>query len=176
MSDFLNKLRIEFDGAKERFLEAQKKFTGAQAESQAATQRLQAAQTEFQLAAQEFNSYQTLVNLWTRKEQELTVKASDTLVVSDALASTVESASTSATSPSPEINKTEMVRELLRQHPTGITPSDIWTKMDKQMKNRAYLYSVLKRLKDRGDARERRGKYFLNPKIEENQNQGMVVQ
>jgi hypothetical protein len=55
-----------------------------------------------------------------------------------------------------------------------MSPADIWKEMEPQMKNRAYLYSVLKRLKDRGDARERRGKYFLNPKIEEGDNQNIV--
>jgi len=55
-----------------------------------------------------------------------------------------------------------------------MTPGEIWKEMESQINNRAYLYSVLKRLKDRGDVKEKRGKYCAIPKIEEVQSQGLV--
>lgn len=169
MSDFLNKLKAESEVAKVRATEAHKKLIAAQTDHQGATQRLQTATAEFQLAANESNSYQTLVNLWTRKEQELgVVEVVDANKMADSVAVAVEANHPQSV---PEVNKTELVSELLRQNPAGMTPSDIWAKMDKEIKNRAYLYSVLKRLKDRGVARERRGKYFAVLKIEESQTQ-----
>jgi len=168
MSDFLEKLKAELEVAKVRMAEAQKKYLAAQADHQGATQRLQTATTEFQQAANESNSYQTLVNLWTRKEQEITKGVSDTTKMAESVTVAIEPSSPSS---APEVNKTELVCELLRQNPAGMTPSDIWAKMDKEIKNRAYLYSVLKRLKDRGVAREKRGKYFAVLRIEESQTQ-----
>ncbi len=53
-----------------------------------------------------------------------------------------------------------MIRSVLRQHPNGITPAEIWREV-KDNVGRAYVYSVLKRLKDRKQVTERRGKYFL---------------
>jgi hypothetical protein len=175
MSDFLHKLQTELVGAKDRFGIAQKKFTTAQQESQAANQRLQAAQAEFQTAAQEMNSYQTLVNVWTKKAQEQATAPSPAMP--DRLVIEVRSEAVETTSVSPsgsDANKTEKVRDLLRQNPSGMTPGDIWAKVESGMKNRAYLYSILKRLTDRGDAKEKRGKYYLIQKIEENQQTQMV--
>jgi hypothetical protein len=69
-----------------------------------------------------------------------------------------------------ESNKTEAVRSILRQHPAGMLPAEIWKQLQSQVGNRLYIYSVLKRLKDRGDVRVKRGKYYFNFKVEENQN------
>ena len=68
-----------------------------------------------------------------------------------------------------EMNKTDAVRAVLRQHATGLTPGDVWEAVKNQIGNRDYVYSILKRLKDSGQAAERRGKYFLReiPKSEE---------
>ena len=60
-----------------------------------------------------------------------------------------------------EVNKTELVLDLLRQHPSGMWPGDIWTVVHAEFKGRAYLYSILKRLKDREQVRVRNGKYFI---------------
>jgi len=177
MSDFLNKLITELEGSKVRFTDAQKKLGVTQSELQTANQRFQAAQAEYQAAAQEFNSYQILVNLWSKKEQELSVSPADSIVMSDGVSVEVRGTIVESSTASPansDGNKTEKVRDLLRQNPSGMTPGDIWVKVEKEMKNRAYLYSILKRLKDRGDARERRGKYYLIPKIEESQQTQMV--
>jgi hypothetical protein len=139
MSEFLETLKARMADAQKRFLTAQ--------------QKLQIAQSEHQAAAQEFTSWQNAVQAETRREQ-----ARNGIVPVSAVTNQTQS---NQTPNAPESNKTEVVRELLRQHPMGITPSELWKKLNGQMAYRAYLYSVLKRLKDRGEATERRGKYFL---------------
>jgi hypothetical protein len=66
-----------------------------------------------------------------------------------------------------EGSQTQAVRDLLRQHPAGMTPVEIWEQVGAKISSRAYLYSVLKRLREKGDAKERRGKYFFISKPEE---------
>lgn len=67
------------------------------------------------------------------------------------------------------VNKTEIVRELLRSHTNGITPADLWKGFQIQAPgtSRQYLYSVLKRLRDREYVCVRRGKYVLKTKPQE---------
>lgn len=67
------------------------------------------------------------------------------------------------------INKTEMVRTLLRQNPAGLTPPQIWEHVSGEFKHRPYLYSVLKRLKDHDEVVTRRDKYLLRSSQEVNQ-------
>jgi hypothetical protein len=59
-------------------------------------------------------------------------------------------------------NKTELVRELLAQHPEGMTPAEIWHALRNHVA-RAYVYSILKRLKDADEIiyLRRRKKYSL---------------
>jgi hypothetical protein len=147
MDTFLETLKVRVE-------EAHKRFAAAQ-------QELQAAQIKLNAASQEYGAWHHAYAVELAKENQKNPPIEAQKQIPDPAVAAISNGS--------EGNKTEMVRELLRQHPTGMTPGDIWTKMDKQMKNRAYLYSVLKRLKDRGDARERRGKYYLVPKIEESQ-------
>lgn len=61
----------------------------------------------------------------------------------------------------PEANKTDLVRDTLRQQAGGTTPKDLWRALQGQIKHRPYLYSILKRLKDKDEVAVRRGKYFL---------------
>jgi len=67
------------------------------------------------------------------------------------------------------LNKTDIVRSLLKQHPTGMSAVDIWKAVGAQFNHRPYLYSVLKRLRDRQEIVKRRNKYCLTviPKSEE---------
>jgi hypothetical protein len=186
MSDFLETLKTGMQEAKLKFDTAQKKFVATQAEFQAVQKRMTEDQAAYAAAAQEFQSYQTLVNLHTHKEQNAntivastapTALATQSGKVIPNVAVSMSGGSSSRTTDngrSTEGNKTEAVRDLLRQHPAGMTPGEIWTHLETQLSNRTYLYSVLKRLRDRGDARAKRGKYFLNPKIAEDQNQGLV--
>jgi len=62
---------------------------------------------------------------------------------------------------------TQSVRMLLRDRPAGMTPAEIWDQLHSQLSNRVYLYSILKRLKDRGHIRGRRGKYYFVPQQQE---------
>ena len=65
----------------------------------------------------------------------------------------------------PEVNKTEKVRDALREHATGITPAQLWVEVKDFQVSRPYLYSVLKRLRDNDEVSVRRGgKYILKPK------------
>jgi hypothetical protein len=193
MSEFLEKLKSGLQEAQQKFSATQQKFNAAHADSQAAAQRLAAAQTEYAVATQEFQAFQTLVNVQTRKEQP-NLSATATVTVNGVPAgrppappappnaTVVRNVSQIAVSTSqaaqeankPEGNKTEAVLMLLRQHGVGMTPGEIWKEMESQINNRAYLYSVLKRLKDRGEVKERRGKYCAIPKIEEVQHQELV--
>jgi hypothetical protein len=69
-------------------------------------------------------------------------------------------------------NKTELVREMLRLHPTGITVSGLWTEIGDQINSRAYLYSILKRLRDKDEVFTRRKKYLLRPRPPEMSSNG----
>jgi hypothetical protein len=164
MSEFLENLRS-------RFAESQKRFVAKQ-------QQLAAVNAEFQAVAQEFNAWQTLLNLETRKEQAAaTISVSPEHTQTPNVAALAISGSPSATTmPAAELNKTEIVRELLRQHSAGMTPSEIWKQVKAQIPHRPYLYSVLKRLKDKGDITDKRGKYYFKfaPKPEEAKDQNIV--
>jgi hypothetical protein len=198
MSDFLENLKRGMQEAQQKFAAAQQKFTATNAEFQAAQQRLATHQAEYQAALQEFQAFQTLVNSQTRKEQLATgtppAPAAAVAAAATAAAAVTRTASHSADAVlvrangavsqnvvasqsddnKSDGNKTQAVRVLLRQHPAGMTPGEIWKCLESQMSNRVYLYSILKRLKDRGDVRERRGKYYCNLKLEDNQGQATV--
>jgi hypothetical protein len=193
MSNFLENLKQGMQDAHKKFASAQQKFNITQAEFHAIQQRLTKDQAEFQGALQEFQAFQTLVNVQTRKEQptdgtppEPAVAAarphiaplpSQTVTIhrpprTVGVAVTQLAASQSGIDDNKsESNKTEAVRMLLRQHTSGMTPGEIWKNLQSQVSNRVYLYSVLKRLKDRGDVRVKRGKYYFNLKPEENESQ-----
>jgi hypothetical protein len=201
MRDFLETLRQGMQEAQRRLAASQQRLTLVQAEFQTAQQKFTAAQSEFQVAVQEFNAYQTLVGAETRKQgqpagpaiqpanivnvpvrvlpAQAAVPVSAPKVVASNPATVPALASTPAPAPldenKSEGNKTEAVRVLLRQHPAGMTPAEMWEQLKAQLTNRIYLYSVLKRLKDRGDVRERRGKYFFNSKVEEPQTQEIAL-
>jgi hypothetical protein len=163
MSEFLENLKA-------RHAEAQKRFLAKQA-------HLNAVNAEYQTVAQEFNAWQTLLTLETRKEQgDNTVNVSATVVVSPQRPS-LPSSTPSNTGTAAEVNKTEIVRDLLRQNSSGLTPTEIWRQVKTQIPHRPYLYSVLKRLKDRGDVTEKRGKYLFkfSPKVGEAKEQGLVT-
>jgi type II secretory pathway pseudopilin PulG len=193
MSDFLDTLRRGMQEAQQKFAVAQQKMSVTQAEFQAAQQRHAAAQAEFQVAAQEFQAYQTLVATQTRKEQPanspptnapITVQSQVRLVPpvpaqfvrtlptgNNPLLQAAPAPRTGQEENKSEGNKTEAVRELLRQHPGGMAPNEIWKYLQSQIHNRVYLYSILSRLKDRGVVKEKRGKYYY---IEENQSQAVA--
>jgi hypothetical protein len=157
MSEFLEKLKL-------RLAEAQQRHGQA-------TARLQAAQAEHQAATQDFASWQNAVRTETLREQQATaVKTLHVSIADTTSEPTNAPATVSATNTvREEPNKTDAIRQILRSHSDGLHPVDIWKRIGSQFTHRAYMYSVLKRLKDRQEVCVKRGKYFIKamPKIEE---------
>jgi hypothetical protein len=170
MTNFFEELKI-------RHAEAQKRL-------QAAQQEAQAVQTRFQAIAQEFNSLQLLLNVEAAKEEnkpseDKTAQAAipnANRVIIRTVGMVPQAASVQTALPLVAENKTEMIRELLRQYPGGITPTELWKQVKTRMTHRAYLYSILKRLKDKGEVMIRRGKYIakIMPKHEEEKEQPVL--
>lgn len=155
MMDFLEECKV-------RFTEVQKRVQQTQ-------QELQAAQGRHQAALQEANSLQFMIHTETiRLQQNNTIP-----VPTEPKAIPADVASNQL-----EVNKTDMIRDLLSRHPTGMTPTEIWREVKSQMTHRAYLYSVLGRLKDRDEVTVRRKKYFLRvvtKPAEGKEQQGSIV-
>jgi hypothetical protein len=148
---------MEFvDELKSRMQDAQRRLTLAQ-------QEMQVAQAKYQSVAQEFGSLQHLLNVEIAAQQKAQETQGYIFTVDQAPTKPQLQAGISSE------NKTDAVRKLLSQYPTGITPSDLWKQIQTQMKHRAYLYSILKRLRDKEEVMVRRGKYILKivPKTEE---------
>jgi hypothetical protein len=150
MNDF-----VEF--LKTRMEEAQRRL-------QAAALKLQAAQLEHQSAAQESNGWVSSYQSELRKQQ----------AASGATPAVPQVTAHPLTPDKPEINQTEVVRQVIQQHPAGVTPIDVWKAVNSQIKHRPYVYSVLKRLSDKGDVFKRRGKYF--PKVTSKSEEGRAGQ
>jgi hypothetical protein len=153
---------IDFmEECKSRLVDAQKRVQITQTE-------MQSAQARYQAAVQEANSLQFMINAETARRHQQGVA--------------VDTPKPEAVPPQehapqpPETNKTDLVRELLRQRPAGITPTEIWREVKSQMNHRAYLYSILGRLKDRDEVIVKRKKYFLRvvPKHAEDKDQSVV--
>lgn len=141
--------------------EIRTRLQDCQKRAQEITGRLQAVQLEHQSVMQELGSYQKIFDVENRRvqqQQQQTLPATTNLAVSQQPHPIVVSVEPST---SDEANKTEAIRELLRQHPAGMTPGQIWQVMKGQIAYRQYIYSVLKRLKDKKQVAERRGKYFF---------------
>jgi hypothetical protein len=152
MNDFLEKLKVGLTEAQER-----QKEIGA---------RLQAINAEYQAVSQEVNSYLKIVEVENRKLQGSPNphKATATFTIKVNPAPTAQIAAADAVD---EPNKTELVRELLRSHPSGMTGGELWTAVKGKFPHRQYVYSVLKRLKKKGDVVQRRKKFIFTFKPEE---------
>jgi hypothetical protein len=153
------------DTLKARLEEAQRRV-------QIATQRLQAAQVEHQSASQAFSSWTIAYQEEMRKEQG--IQAVPPAIPSPA----VPVRSSPAPTDRLEVNKTEIVRNILREHPAGMSASELWRSVNTQIAHRPYLYSILKRLNDKGDIYKKRGKYFpkLSGKNEDTKEAHSMVQ
>ena len=169
MSEFLDTLKV-------RMADAQKRLQDAQ-------QKLQHAQQEHQQAMQEFSSWQNAVSVETRREQEAIPLLTVSSTRIEQMTSEAGHTQTTSQQPdpqvgSPSVNKTQIVREVLQQHPNGATPAQIWQEVKDRGVPRVYVYSVLKRLKDGKQASERRGKYYpiIVAKLEEEQQRSLIVQ
>lgn len=131
------------------------RVTESQSRLNSAKKRLEAAQAEYELALQESTSWQNAVQAETTRTQPL---ASNFPIPSspNEPSGIIRASRTDVTA---EHNKTEMVRILISQHPTGMTPTELWKELSGKFAHRAYLYSILKRLKDKEEVMERRGRY-----------------
>jgi hypothetical protein len=167
MSEFLDTLRTRLEDSQKRF--------------QATQQKLQQAQQEHQAAAQEFSSWQNTVAIETRREQEqaplLASKVPMPIMGPESQQPKAPPLPTDSQGGAPAVNKTDAVKVALQQHPNGATPKQICEEVKDQVP-RTYVYSVLKRLKDRNLASLKRGKYYLlvEPKSQEEQDRSMSVQ
>jgi hypothetical protein len=158
-----------------QFLEELKsRMEDAQRRLQLAAAALQAAQVQHQAIAQEFGSLQFLFQVETRKAQGGAAHAASVpqQAAIRAQVTPIQSPPADQTEP----NKTELVRDVLRQHPDGMQPKDLWKAVSGQIGHRPYLYSILKRLRERGDVFQKRGKYFpkMTPKPEDGKEQLML--
>lgn len=151
MSDFLETLKS--------------RLAEAQARLQVAAHRLQAAQVEHQAAAQSYASLQNVVQAETAREQSAAqarpIQASAPARLQQATPPEVPTPQLVPTQEATEVTKTDHVRRLLAQHGEGMAANDIWKHLSAQIGNKSYLYSILKRLRDKGDVYQRRHKYFL---------------
>jgi sugar-specific transcriptional regulator TrmB len=145
MTEFLERLKAELADAQER----QKNLAI----------KLNAINAEYQAVSQEVNSYIKIVEVQTRKEQG--PDAAPPLSV------TIVRRIPPAQTATEETNKTELVREILRSHPSGMTGGELWTAVKDKFPHRQYVYSVLKRLKKKGDVSQKRKKFFFTAKPEE---------
>ena len=146
MSEYLERLKADL-------AEAHKVFTEAQ-------QKMQGYQSTFQAAATNFQSYQRIVAIQQAKEareQQQNANATGTpTVTQSAAAPTTPQVKPNAQ----EVNKTQLVRDALRQHP-GASPAELFDLVREHV-GRAYLYSVLKRLRKDEKVTVKGKKYFLN--------------
>ena len=175
-------MNVLLDAMKERFEKAKARMASAQ-------QAFQAAQAELQSAMAECNVWSAAINLEMREDEKrlaesrekqipidlpefLQSSGQDPLILNDCVRESIQAITT--------INKTEKVREILRAHETGVTPAGLWTEVKDQFSSRAYLYSVIKRLRDNEEVSVRRGKYQLKPKpVEMNaaaETEGVLIQ
>lgn len=158
MTQFADELKSRLDDAQKRF--------------QAAAQELQAAQAKHQSVGQEVGSLTYLYQMEVRKSQ-------NTDSASALAPTTITVPANIVQNPRPprdrEANKTEAVRQILRDHPSGMVPNELWKAVNGQIHYRPYLYSILKRLKDRGDVFQKRGKYFFRADEKPEQRAGQSV-
>jgi hypothetical protein len=136
---------------KSRLAEAQKRFQEAQQNMAMATQAFQVAQNEMGI----WNG--AVATEMRRLELEKQQKPSG---VPSGVPPEKNLLEQSSSVPNAEVNKTDMIRDILRQHPAGMTPAELWKALNGQVA-RDYVYAVLKRLKDREEVAYKRKKYSL---------------
>lgn len=168
MSTVLESLKERLDAAKARLLTAQ--------------QQHQATTVELQSATNEHNIWHNAVAIETREEEKRQAEQQKQQmvlpqVVPDSITITLTD-DDHLSSASDTGNKTELVRDILRKHATGITPGGLWIEVRDKISSRPYLYSILKRLRDKEEVSIRRGKYVLRPKMADVKSEGeqMLVQ
>jgi hypothetical protein len=149
-------MKIVLDGLKERLEAAKSRLQKAQAVHAAATVELNAA-------IQNHNVWNLAVQLETTAAttEDQTSASVPVPEVATQGAAADSAATASADSTEESINRTELVREQLRVHPNGMTTAELWSALKGPINNRAYLYSITKRLRDKAEITQRRGKFYL---------------
>jgi hypothetical protein len=166
--NFLTQLQSRLAGAQERFKATGEALKIAQPEYQAAVQRFQQLQVQHNQATQELNSLQVLIGSEMQKQSTAPGQPGPPtrLIINLRPGSPGQvqppNEPQGVSIPGADGNKTEIIREVLRSHPGGLTPAELWKYVKPQIPQRSYVYSVLQRLKDRGQIqRMRKGKYSL---------------
>lgn len=160
------------DGLKERLEVAKARLATAQQQYQAAGMELQAATNDHSIwsAAVAIEMREEEKRLSEAEEKQIPMNLPD-LKLRPVTSIPVPELDQMKSVDAPEaVNKTGLVREMLREHSTGISPTDLWTELKGQLSSRAYLYSILKRLRDKDEVFIRRKKYVLRPKLLEVKN------
>lgn len=155
MSELIDRLREGLGEAQKRQAEVAK--------------RLQSVQGEWASACAEVNGYVKVIELETRREMEKA--ATETPAENSSVAQSNESSENDGDT----VNKTQVVRDALEAHP-GLTPAQLWGAVKTSIPKRTYVYSVLKRLKDRKQVIEKRGKYYLPPNQKTEEVQQELIQ
>ena len=138
-----------------RLAEAQKRLTET-------NQCLQAAQQAQVQAQHNFNVWNMALQVEQRDDQLRQAAATAKELPPSSAGDVTTTPDGSADAPDSEgMSKTDVVRDLLRRHPDGMTAPDIWKAVSAQFKHRPYLYSILKRLRDRDEVMRRRNRYLL---------------
>jgi hypothetical protein len=172
-SPFLETLKTRVTESQKRWQEAQHKLT--------------VAQQEFQLAQNEFVNWQGVLQAEMRRlgqlppvppppppgqpqPQQRVLTSSGGIRVIPAQVAVANQPQPPAPNSGPpaqdlansDVNKTELIREVLRQHPAGMTPKEIRIALKDEV-SRDYVYAVLKRLKDRDQIvfQRKKRKYFM---------------
>jgi hypothetical protein len=155
VSTFLETIKLRLAEAQRQHQEATAKFQRAQAEFQSIAQKLQSWQIALQTETQREQAEAALANQDTM-QQEPPAKHQQNVAVT-----TIASAESRIDA---DVNKTDLIRQQLRQHPAGMTGKELWDAVKVQISYRPYVYSVLKRLRDKQEVIVRRKKYRLVPK------------
>ncbi|MCU1335335.1 MAG: hypothetical protein JWO19_916 [Bryobacterales bacterium] len=184
MENFLDTLKARHVDAQQRLVEATERFKILQAEHTAVSAKFQNANAWYQYLTAEVASWQKTIESETRRMEAQAKQAQQQATQATPAAPATITQTPAAAQPRPEatpeathesnasagdINKTELIRELLQQNSNGMTPAEVWRAVKEQIPRRSYVYSVLGRLKDRDQVSvNRRGKYFFRiPKMEE---------
>jgi hypothetical protein len=143
----LEHLRERVEDARKRLLDAQ--------------QAIQFLQQKLAAANAEYNAWHTVFQL---EQQRVAAAAEnhDQLVIElEGPEYIIETVPLPAEDAGEQVNRTDLVRDQIRAHP-GVTTADLWSALQGSIGNRAYLYSITKRLRDRKEIVMRRGKFYLN--------------
>jgi hypothetical protein len=153
------------------FLETLKsRMSEAQARLQEAERKLGAAQREHDGAKIEYLGWQNAVEIESRKGGTLQVGTPANFALTPK--PTVEAQDAEGQG----ANKTELIHNVIRQSPAGVSPAEIWRAVKNQITHRPYVYSVLKRLKDKNKVGVRRnGKYYPLTTTEEKEGHANTV-